>query len=1163
MGHEMTGKLKMRKLMECLVTLVVAGVTCCLSATIADAQCSGVFTSGNVCANSSASSGVAGSTPTSTLLDRVLGSMQGMVAYRGASAWTALLPSTAGYPFLTGGPAANPSFNILGLSAGGLGGSQTGATVGQIPVMNSDGTAYTPKTMLFSTTVEAWGAAGDCVTDDSPAITAAISYINSTYNSGTVLFGSKCYAIGSTINLGNGSAAGGVATLSTVNGIHLVGISGSNGNLPGTPISNGTYLKWIGPASTTTPIVQINGPSTGNDLSHIVMDANGTAGLCLNLVSAGWGIFNDLKCMHFTTKGIQLTAQLATSISGGGSTSYLAITKNKFQGLLIIMAQGAVSDTASGLVLDGYLGAGGIQGGDTTVNTFRDIQIEMKAGLTTTQCGIYRRFEDGNIFDGQLAINENGVGNKGICNVYVIPSGGGLSYPAGDIFNGYVYSLYSASIDTSSGATSNSSSFLGYMPEAGPLNYPNDPNNAPGYFIYQDQLYPVGGMWGIGGNNFYNLTYKNLILNSQFVGAGLGSSISGTLNNSAVATLDNWFLEASGITPYTVTKVRQTPGNTLGPFNLANYMKIQATGTPSGNSYFHTYTLIPGVQNCQNENCTFSVWLWTDSGTITLPANVALTQFFGTGGAPSPSIGVSSSVQSPSLVVTTTPKQFRFSFLLPSISGKTLGTAGDDGLYLFLSLPVNTALTLNVGLPQFEEGGAITAYDRRNPLIDLLLNGTPTGTGIVVRQTSPTITTPTITGVASLTGSVLITENAAPGAPAGGLLAVWADSTDGRLHDKNPANAIGTTVVANSGAVNEFLTAISTAGVVSRARPSCGNLSDSSGGCSMIMGANVQTALGVAVGSNGAFVVRGDDLGTPSAGVITNLTGTANININGTVGATTPNTGAFTTITANTSISATVSSNSVQRLILPRNSSNGAGAATLMSVGNDAGTTTAEFGVTSSTNTSYGSGSDTLFLGGGTGDFTIRLNGGTGEFNLYVNSGTKKAFAINGSTADTSILSTSDATTSTSGGLRGAGGASFAKRVWTPGLTTSAANQTAYVCLSSGGELISDSTTCLASSARFKNIISNEYAASTQVLNAKVWSYIREPNSVFAEDYYRERIGFIAEDVAKLDSRLVEFDKEHRPLKIDYNGLLAVLFTQLKADNDNLREEIRKIANRR
>jgi hypothetical protein len=41
------------------------------------------------------------------------------------------------------------------------------------------------------------------------------------------------------------------------------------------------------------------------------------------------------------------------------------------------------------------------------------------------------------------------------------------------------------------------------------------------------------------------------------------------------------------------------------------------------------------------------------------------------------------------------------------------------------------------------------------------------------------------------------------------------------------------------------------------------------------------------------------NLGTPASGVVTNLTGTASININGTVGATTPSTGNFTVLTEN------------------------------------------------------------------------------------------------------------------------------------------------------------------------------------------------------------------------------------------------------------------------
>jgi hypothetical protein len=61
-------------------------------------------------------------------------------------------------------------------------------------------------------------------------------------------------------------------------------------------------------------------------------------------------------------------------------------------------------------------------------------------------------------------------------------------------------------------------------------------------------------------------------------------------------------------------------------------------------------------------------------------------------------------------------------------------------------------------------------------------------------------------------------------------------------------------------------------------------------------GTGVLTALGVNVGSAGAFITFNGALGTPSSGTVTNLTGTASININGTVGATTANTGAFTNL---------------------------------------------------------------------------------------------------------------------------------------------------------------------------------------------------------------------------------------------------------------------------
>lgn len=73
--------------------------------------------------------------------------------------------------------------------------------------------------------------------------------------------------------------------------------------------------------------------------------------------------------------------------------------------------------------------------------------------------------------------------------------------------------------------------------------------------------------------------------------------------------------------------------------------------------------------------------------------------------------------------------------------------------------------------------------------------------------------------------------------------------------------------------------------------------------CVSGLGTSVATALAVNVGTAGSFVVNGGVLGTPSSGTVTNLTGTASININGTVGATTPTTGVFTTLVANATTS--------------------------------------------------------------------------------------------------------------------------------------------------------------------------------------------------------------------------------------------------------------------
>lgn len=125
--------------------------------------------------------------------------------------------------------------------------------------------------------------------------------------------------------------------------------------------------------------------------------------------------------------------------------------------------------------------------------------------------------------------------------------------------------------------------------------------------------------------------------------------------------------------------------------------------------------------------------------------------------------------------------------------------------------------------------------------------------------------------------------------------------TDGKLYYKDnsgvvqllASKAAAAGVLSFSAGSTGLTPSTATSGAVTLA----GTLGISNGGTGITsFGTGVQTALGVNVGTAGSFLVNGGVLGTPSSGTVTNLTGTASININGTVGATTPSTGAFTTL---------------------------------------------------------------------------------------------------------------------------------------------------------------------------------------------------------------------------------------------------------------------------
>lgn len=149
--------------------------------------------------------------------------------------------------------------------------------------------------------------------------------------------------------------------------------------------------------------------------------------------------------------------------------------------------------------------------------------------------------------------------------------------------------------------------------------------------------------------------------------------------------------------------------------------------------------------------------------------------------------------------------------------GQPIGSAGAPVLFNGAGgTPSSIMLTNGTGLPTTGLTGTLQAAQE------------PAHTGDVTNSAgSLALALVNIPTATPMVGSLLATNIAAPSSPAAGKVSVYADSTDLRFHDKNASGVIGTTVVADTGASNNFLTAISAAGVISKAQPAFTNLSGS------------------------------------------------------------------------------------------------------------------------------------------------------------------------------------------------------------------------------------------------------------------------------------------------------------------------------------------------
>jgi hypothetical protein len=137
---------------------------------------------------------------------------------------------------------------------------------------------------------------------------------------------------------------------------------------------------------------------------------------------------------------------------------------------------------------------------------------------------------------------------------------------------------------------------------------------------------------------------------------------------------DRWYNGGSG---GTVTQSRQshTVGDKFGVNSPAFYLRQAVSGQSLASHFANFRQLIEGVRSYAGEIITVLGWARRSSGSGNM--TIEGTQVFGTGGSPSAYV---SSINPTTITLTTSWEPFAAVITVPSITGKTLGTDGNDSL---------------------------------------------------------------------------------------------------------------------------------------------------------------------------------------------------------------------------------------------------------------------------------------------------------------------------------------------------------------------------------------------------------------------------------------------------------------------------------------------------
>ncbi|HET7713921.1 MAG TPA: hypothetical protein VFK94_06950 [Patescibacteria group bacterium] len=207
---------------------------------------------------------------------------------------------------------------------------------------------------------------------------------------------------------------------------------------------------------------------------------------------------------------------------------------------------------------------------------------------------------------------------------------------------------------------------------------------------------------------------RNAIRNGDM---GVAQRGDGAFTTTDVYTTDGWRKEHIGGT-HSITRSATGMGSGPGLNGARASLQSVVSGQSAVSEYARIIHRIESVRTLAGKQVTLSFLAAAGSGTPKL--GISIEQYFGTGGTPSAT--VDTAIQA--ITLSTSWTVYSVTFTVPSISGKTLGTSGNDFLQICFWYSAGTnfaARASSIGIQnatidftdvQLEAGSVATAFER-------------------------------------------------------------------------------------------------------------------------------------------------------------------------------------------------------------------------------------------------------------------------------------------------------------------------------------------------------------------------------------------------------------------------------------------------------------------